>query len=138
MTGMEDTLQALDDLISQFLSLDRSLWTSSDDADAFLEAVDELTSAIRSLDITSADHTLLESFDHPLEHCASRLGDEFQHLIDTSGFDANVKKSHNDDDSHTLVALPVSNFDIIVDTLPDGVIFEAKPDCTKDGCCWFW
>ncbi|KAL5229237.1 hypothetical protein ABZP36_017502 [Zizania latifolia] len=131
MTGMEDTLQALDDLISQFLCLDRPLWSSSDDADAFLEAVDNLTSTIRSLDSTSTDHVLLESFDHLLECCSLRLADELQHLIDTSVFDANysyhnTSKNHNDDDGHILVAQPVRNFDIIVDALPEGVIFEAN------------
>ncbi|XP_062207310.1 exocyst complex component EXO70B1-like, partial [Phragmites australis] len=131
VTGMEDTLQALDDLISQFLGLERSLWSSSDDADAFLEAVDELTSTIHDLEKTSADHVLLESFDLLLERCSSRLKDEFQRLIGTSGFDDNhgyhdIKKSHNDDDSHTLVALPIRNFDIIIDALPEDVIIEAN------------
>ncbi|KAL6616307.1 hypothetical protein ACP70R_038577 [Stipagrostis hirtigluma subsp. patula] len=129
---MEDTLQALDDLISQFLSLDRSLWTSSDDADAFLEAVDELTSTIHGLENTSSDHVLLESFDLLLKRCFSRLKHEFQRLISASGYDddhgyPNVKKSHNDDHSHTLVvALPVRNLDIIVDALPEGVVIEAN------------
>uniref|UniRef100_A0A0D3EVR9 Exocyst subunit Exo70 family protein n=1 Tax=Oryza barthii TaxID=65489 RepID=A0A0D3EVR9_9ORYZ len=132
MAGMEDTLQALNDLISQFLCLNRPLWSSSDDADAFLEAVDELTSTIHSLESMSADHILLESFDHLLERCSLRLGEELQHLIDASGFDTNcsypnTRKSHDDDDDrHTLVAQPVSNFDIIVDALPEGVIFEAN------------
>ncbi|XP_006644939.1 exocyst complex component EXO70B1-like [Oryza brachyantha] len=131
MTSMEDTLQALTDLISQFLCLNRPLWSSSDDADAFLEAVDELTSTIHGLESTSADDILLERFDHLLERCSLRLQDELHHLIDTTDFDAScsyhdTKKSHNDDDSHTLVAQPVSNFDIIVDTLPEGVIFEAN------------
>ncbi|KAL6853595.1 hypothetical protein ACP4OV_019624 [Aristida adscensionis] len=129
---MEETLQTLDDLISQFLSLDRSLWSSSDDADAFLEAVDELTSTIHGLENTPVDHLLLESFDLLLERCSSRLKDEFQRLISTSGFDDdhnyhNIKKSHNDDHSHILiVAQPVRNFDIIVDTLPDGIVTEAN------------
>jgi hypothetical protein len=86
MTSMEDTLKILDDLISQFLSLGRSLWSRSDDADAFLEAVDELISSIHGLENTT-DHGLLESFEILLERCSLRLGDEFQHLIATSNFD---------------------------------------------------
>jgi len=128
---MEDTLQTLDDLISQFLSLDRPLWSSSDDADAFLEAVDELTSTIRGLENTSEDHVLLESFDLLLERCSMRLKDEFQRLIVTSGFDDNhgghnIKKSRDEDDSHTFVAPPIRDFDIIVDALPDGVATQAN------------
>jgi hypothetical protein len=128
---MEEILQALDDLISQFLSLDRSLWSSSDDADAFLEAVDELTSTIHGLENTSADHVLLESFDLLLERCSMRLKDEFQQLVGTSGFshdhgDHNFKRSQNEDDNHTFVAQPVRNFDIIVDALPEGVVTEAN------------
>lgn len=128
---MEDTLQTLDDLISQFLSLDRPLWSSSDDADAFLEAVDELTSTIRGLENTSEDHVLLESFDLLLERCSMRLKDEFQRLIATSGFDDNhgghnIKKSRDEDDSHTFVAPPIRDFDIIVDALPDGVATQAN------------
>ncbi|CAL4960681.1 unnamed protein product [Urochloa decumbens] len=127
---MEDTLQALDDLISQFLSLNRSLWSSSDDADAFLEAVDELTSTIHGLENTSEDHALLESFDLLLERCSVRLKDEFQRLITTSSFndyhgDHNIKKSQDEDESHTFVALPIRDFDIIVDALPEGVATEA-------------
>ena len=128
---MEETLQALNDLISQFLSLDRSLWSSSDDADAFLEAVDELTSTIHGLENTSADHVLLESFDLLLERCSTRLKVEFQQLVGTSGFsddhgDHNFKRSQNEDDNHTFVAQPVRNFDIIVDALPEGVVTEAN------------
>ncbi|CAO2195118.1 unnamed protein product [Urochloa humidicola] len=128
---MEDTLQALDDLISQFLSLNRSLWSSSDDADAFLEAVDELTSTIHGLENTSDDHALLESFDLLLERCSRRLKDEFQGLIATSGFsdyhgDHNIKKSQDEDESDTFVALPIRDFDIIVDALPEGVVTEAN------------
>ncbi|CAL4973363.1 unnamed protein product [Urochloa decumbens] len=127
---MEDTLQALDDLISQFLSLNRSLWSSSDDADAFLEAVDELTSTIHGLENTSEDHALLESFDLLLERCSVRLKDEFQRLIATSSFndyhgDHNIKKSQDEDESHTFVALPIRDFDIIVDALPEVVATEA-------------
>uniref|UniRef100_A0A0D9V7C1 Exocyst subunit Exo70 family protein n=1 Tax=Leersia perrieri TaxID=77586 RepID=A0A0D9V7C1_9ORYZ len=130
LQGMEDTLQTLNDLISQYLCLNRPLWSSSDDADAFLEAVDELTSTIHSLERTSADH-VLEKFDHLLECCSLRLGDELHHLINASSFDSNYSnpnttKNHDDDDSHTLVAQPVSNFDIIVDTFPESVIFEAN------------
>ncbi|CAD6342948.1 unnamed protein product [Miscanthus lutarioriparius] len=128
---MEETLQALNDLISQFLSLDRSLWSSSDDADAFLEAVDELTSTIHGLENTSADHVLLENFDLLLERCSTRLKVEFQQLVGTSGFsddhgDHNFKRSQNEDDNHTFVVQPVRNFDIIVDALPEGVVTEAN------------
>lgn len=132
-TGMEKTLQALEDLISQFLSLDRSLWSSSDDADAFLEAVDELTFTIHGLENTLVDHVLLESFDLLLERCSMRLKDEFQRLVGTSGFsddhgDHNIKRSQNEDDSHvhTFVAQPIRNFDIIVHALPEGVVTEAN------------
>ncbi|PAN27780.1 hypothetical protein PAHAL_5G107000 [Panicum hallii] len=128
---MEDTLQTLDDLISQFLSLDRPLWSSSDDADAFLEAVDELTSTIHGLENTSEDHVLLESFDLLLESCSMRLKDEFQRLIATSGLDDNhrdhnIRKSQDEDDSHTFVAPPIRDFDIIVDALPEGVATQAN------------
>ena len=124
--GMEDTLQTLDDLISHFLSLDRPLWSNSNDADAFLEAVDELTSTIHGLENTSEDHALLESFDLLLERCSMRLKDEFQRLIATSGFDDNhgdhnIKKTQDENDSHTFVALPIRDFGIFVDALPEGV-----------------
>lgn len=135
---MDETLQALDDLISQFLSLDRSLWSSSDDAEAFLEAVDELTSTIHGLESTSADHALLESFDLLLERCSARLKDEFQRLVGTSGFsdddhgDRSSKRSQNEDaNDHTFVAQPVRNFDIIVDALPEGVVAEANRIATR-------
>ncbi|CAO1946447.1 unnamed protein product [Urochloa humidicola] len=60
-----------------------------------------------------------------------RLKDEFQRLIATSGFndyhgDHNIKKSQNEDESHTFVALPIRDFDIIVDALPEGVVTEAN------------
>ncbi|CAO2197105.1 unnamed protein product [Urochloa humidicola] len=60
-----------------------------------------------------------------------RLKDEFQRLIATSGFndyhgDHNIKKSQDEDESHTFVALPIRDFDIIVDALPEGVVTEAN------------
>ncbi|GJM92692.1 hypothetical protein PR202_ga09184 [Eleusine coracana subsp. coracana] len=82
---------------------------------------------------STEDHGLLENFDILLERCSSRLEYEFKHLIATSGFDDSdgytIKKnsSHNDgSDKHTQVALPITNFDIIVDTLSEGIIIEAN------------
>ncbi|GJM92690.1 hypothetical protein PR202_ga09182 [Eleusine coracana subsp. coracana] len=82
---------------------------------------------------STEDHGLLENFDILLERCSSRLEYEFKHLIATSGFDDSdgytIKKnsSHNDgSDKHTQVALPITNFDIIVDTLSEEAYASAR------------
>ena len=46
ITSMERTVRALDRQISQFVAMGRLIWADSADADAFLEAVDDLIGTV--------------------------------------------------------------------------------------------
>ena len=60
---MERTVRALDRQISQFVAMDRLIWADSADADAFLEAVDDLIGTVQELDAAGTNRALLDRAD---------------------------------------------------------------------------
>jgi hypothetical protein len=67
--SMERTLRALDRQISQFVAMDRLIWADSADADAFLEAVDDLIGTVQELDAAGTNRALLDRADELLSRC---------------------------------------------------------------------
>jgi hypothetical protein len=75
---MERTLRALDRQISQFVAMDRLIWADSADADAFLEAVDDLISTVQELDAAGtnrADELLSRCMATARTHCTRRTAE---------------------------------------------------------------
>ena len=52
-------MHALDRQISQFVAMGRLIWVDSADADAFLEAVDDLIGTVQELDAAGTNRALL-------------------------------------------------------------------------------
>ncbi|KAL0916017.1 hypothetical protein M5K25_013495 [Dendrobium thyrsiflorum] len=73
----EEHYSSLDHQFARFLSSDRSIWSDSADAAAFLDAVDSLISAVRDLDPPALGHV-----NDLLQQCMLRLEDEFRSLIE--------------------------------------------------------
>ncbi|KAG0467982.1 hypothetical protein HPP92_017310 [Vanilla planifolia] len=72
------TIDSLGQQISHFLSSDRTIWSDATDADAFLDSVDSLVTAVRCLNSSaSADQSTLDRADDLLHQCMLRLEDEF-------------------------------------------------------------
>ena len=53
--SMERTVRTLDRQISKFVTMDRLIWADSRDADAFLEAVDDLIDTVQEMDAAGTD-----------------------------------------------------------------------------------
>jgi hypothetical protein len=69
VTSMERTVRALDRQISQFVAMDRLIWADSADADAFLEAVDDLIGTVQELDAAGTNRALLDRAYELLSRC---------------------------------------------------------------------
>lgn len=120
----------LENQFSRFLSSDRSIWSDSTDAAAFLEAVDALISAVRDLEPPALDHA-----NDLLQQCMLRLEDEFRTLIENPygvspyepvpppGFDSDGEDSEEEEDQ-IPVAPPVTDYDFVIDALPPGSVAD--------------
>ncbi|KAI3963743.1 hypothetical protein MKW92_008100 [Papaver armeniacum] len=142
------TLKTLDRQISQYVSSDQPIWSNLNDSSEFLDAIDELLATIRDWEPISIENKPIASFldraDDLLQQAMFRLEDEFRLLIEKSSesFDLNrlnrsdsVGDNNNnfssdseDEDSFNEdripVAQPVSDYDIVIDALPSGVIAD--------------
>ncbi|KAG0466280.1 hypothetical protein HPP92_017860 [Vanilla planifolia] len=127
------TIDSLGQQISHFLSSDRTIWS---DADAFLDSVDSLVTAVRCLNSSaSADQSTLDRADDLLQQCMLRLEDEFRTLIENpygtslydpvppATFDSEGGDSEGDDD-RIPVATPVTDYDFVIDALPPGSVAD--------------
>ncbi|THF95727.1 hypothetical protein TEA_025320 [Camellia sinensis var. sinensis] len=83
--SLEQNLKALDRRISPYVSADHPIWSDSADASSFLDAVDELVSAIREWTPMAGDKPVaacLHRADDLLQQSMFRLEDEFRLLMD--------------------------------------------------------
>ncbi|XP_052208476.1 exocyst complex component EXO70B1 [Diospyros lotus] len=149
--AFEQTLKSLDRQISRYLSADHPIWSDSSDASTFLDAVDELVSAIRDWTPMAGDKPVaacLDRADDLLQQSMFRLEDEFRTLMERGGqsFDANRLRngesaanyaldSEEDEDEDEVgevigggadhqipVAHPVTDYDFVIDALPSGTV----------------
>ncbi|CAD6229285.1 unnamed protein product [Miscanthus lutarioriparius] len=140
VTSLERTVRTLDRQISQFVTMDRLIWADSADADAFLEAVDDLVGTVQELDAAGTNRGLLDRADELLSRCMARLEDEFRALIERPddaapqvpggfGSDESEEEDYDADDGFgdepIPIARPVSNFDIVIDALPPGSVSDV-------------
>ncbi|KAK8969381.1 hypothetical protein KSP40_PGU010002 [Platanthera guangdongensis] len=112
--------------VLRFLSSDRPIWSDSADAAAFLEVIDALVAAVG--DYQPPANGLLHQ-------CMIRLEDEFRTLIENPysvspyepvpppGFDSEGEDSDGDE-NQIPVALPVTNYDYVIDALPPGSVAD--------------
>ncbi|XP_057725044.1 exocyst complex component EXO70B1 [Arachis stenosperma] len=150
--ALDHSLKSLDRRISQFVSSDRPIWADSADAVAFLDAVDELVAAVAEWSQLSTDKAFgacLARAEDMLQHAMFRLEDEFRSLMERAGesfdltppyrngvesvenipFDSEEEENEletavNDgaEEDQIPVALPVTDYDIVIDALPAGTI----------------
>ncbi|KAM0878526.1 hypothetical protein ACQ4PT_034817 [Festuca glaucescens] len=142
VTSLERTVRTLDRQISQFVTMDRLIWADSADADAFLEAVDDLIGTVQELDAAGTSRGLLDRADELLSRCMARLEDEFRALIERpddavpaappGGFDSEQSEGDEDYDADDgygdepiPIARPVSDFDVVIDALPPGSVSDV-------------
>ncbi|KQK10394.1 exocyst complex component EXO70B1-like [Brachypodium distachyon] len=140
VTSLERTVRTLDRQISQFVTMDRLVWADSADADAFLEAVDDLIGTVQELDAAGTNRGLLDRADELLSRCMARLEDEFRALIERpddaapaapGGFDSEESEDEGYDaddgygDEPIPIAKPVSDFDVVIDALPPGSVSDV-------------
>jgi hypothetical protein len=138
VTSMERTVRTLDRQISQFVAMERLIWADSADADAFLEAVDDLIGTVQELDAAGTNRALLDRADELLSRCMARLEDEFRSLIERpddaapvlpGGFGSDGSDDDEDfggedgyGDEPVPVAKPVTDYDVVIDALSPGSI----------------
>ncbi|CAL4894047.1 unnamed protein product [Urochloa decumbens] len=138
VTSMERTVRTLDRQISQFVAMDRLIWADSGDADAFLEAVDDLIGTVQELDAAGTNRALLDRADELLSRCMARLEDEFRALIERpddaapaapGGFGSDGSDDDDDfgggdgyGDEPIPIAKPVTDYDVVIDALSPGSI----------------
>lgn len=138
----EQTLKSLDRQISGCVTADHPIWSDSADAASFLYAVDELIAAIREWNPLANDKSVSSCLDRAedlLQQAMFRLEEEFKTLMEqgTESFDltsfrngesANPNYSSDSDEeldgeeSDIPVAHPISDYDIVIDALPSGII----------------
>ncbi|PAN19017.1 hypothetical protein PAHAL_3G243300 [Panicum hallii] len=138
VTSMERTVRTLDRQISQFVAMDRLIWADSADADAFLEAVDDLIGTVQELDAAGTNRALLDRADELLSRCMARMEDEFRALIERpddaapvvpGGFGSDASDEEDDfgggdgyGDEPIPIAKPVTDYDVVIDALSPGSI----------------
>ncbi|XP_020226063.1 exocyst complex component EXO70B1 [Cajanus cajan] len=146
--ALDHSLKTLDRRISNYVSSDRPIWADAADSAAFLDAVDELVAAVAEWNHLASDKAVaacLVRAEDMLQHAMFRLEDEFRSLMERGGesfgltrdprhgesaenlpFDSedddDDEEARNGDDEQIPVALPVTDFDIIIDALPAGTI----------------
>ncbi|XP_062179904.1 exocyst complex component EXO70B1-like [Phragmites australis] len=142
VTSMERTVRTLDRQISQFVAMDRLIWADSADADAFLEAVDDLIGTVQELDAAGTNRALLDRADELLSRCMARLEDEFRALIERpddaapvvpGGFGSDGSDDDEDfgggdgyGDEPIPIAKPVTDYDVVIDALSPGSIANVR------------
>ncbi|KAJ3703143.1 hypothetical protein LUZ61_006848 [Rhynchospora tenuis] len=142
MTSFERTLRTLDRQISQVINQERLIWSESDAAEGFLEAVDDLIATIKDLESAPLgnNQNLLDRADDLLQKCMFRLEREFKSLIERpddaapavpsrpTGFDSDESDEYEYDedieDARIPIARPVTDYDVVIDALPPGSVSD--------------
>ncbi|KZV43700.1 hypothetical protein F511_00251 [Dorcoceras hygrometricum] len=129
--GSTALLQALNPLqrqISQYLSLDRPIWSKSADSSCFLDAIDQLIVVIRDWTPFAGEESTascLDRAEYLLQQAMFRLEQEFRTIFErgSQSFDLNNPEyisSDEDDDDEIPVAQPMKDYDLVLDLLPAG------------------
>nr|GEU45613.1 exocyst complex component EXO70B1 [Tanacetum cinerariifolium] len=135
VTRLDQALKSLDRQIGRYVTVDRPIWSDSADAVAFLDSVDELVNLIREWTPLAADKTVTVCLDRAedlLQQVMFRLEEEFKLLMDSFDDVANDLSSVENDEEEEgegeeeeeeiPVANVVSDYNVIIDALPSGVI----------------
>ncbi|RDX70802.1 Exocyst complex component EXO70B1, partial [Mucuna pruriens] len=149
--ALDHSLKSLDRRISHYVSSDRPIWADAADSAAFLDAVDELVAAVAEWNHLASDKSVaacLVRAEDMLQHAMFRLEDEFRSLMERGGESFGLTRSYRngestenlpfeseeddeedevrngggDEEEQIPVALPVTDFDIVIDALPSGTI----------------
>ncbi|KAJ6878315.1 hypothetical protein NC651_030912 [Populus alba x Populus x berolinensis] len=144
--ALDHTIKSLERQISQYVAADHPIWSDSADSSAFLDCVDELISTVRGLSASSSAGAYLARAEDLLQQTMFRLEEEFRLLIERGGesfettrsynngngeltednsnllFDDSDEDDHDYSDSEIPVAQRLSNYDVIIDALPSGII----------------
>ncbi|KAK7321394.1 hypothetical protein VNO77_32005 [Canavalia gladiata] len=150
--ALDHSLKSLDRRISHYVSSDRPIWADVADAAAFLDAVDDLIAAVAEWSPLASEKsvaTCLVRAEDMLQHAMFRLEDEFRSLMERGGesfdltqpyrngestenlpFDSEEEDEEADEEARNggeeeeqiPVALPVTDYDIVIDALPSGTI----------------
>ncbi|KAI3450278.1 hypothetical protein Pfo_006943 [Paulownia fortunei] len=143
--GVEQTLNSLRRRISRYISADAPIWSNSSDSSSFLDSVDQLIAAVREW-TPLAEHkkisSCLDRAEDLLQQSMFRLEDEFRALIErgaesfdlTGGgsthhsdySDEDDDVSVEDDEDFIPVAHPITDYDVVVDVLPEGIIGDLN------------
>lgn len=129
----DQTLNSIYRQISKYLTVDHPIWAESVDSATFLDAVDELTAAIRFWTPMGNDkgvRACLSRADDLLQQAMFRIVEEFRMLMERGGeaLDSQNGAFESDEDDEDVqtdeipIAHPVTSFDIIIDALPVGTI----------------
>uniref|UniRef100_A0A0E0L3Q4 Exocyst subunit Exo70 family protein n=1 Tax=Oryza punctata TaxID=4537 RepID=A0A0E0L3Q4_ORYPU len=138
VTSMERTVRTLDRQISQFVAMDGLIWADSADADAFLEAVDDLIGTVQELEAAGTNRGLFDRAEELLSRCMARLEEEFRALIERpddaapaapGGFRSDGSDDEEDfgggdgyGDEPIPIAKPVTDYDVVIDALSPGSV----------------
>ncbi|QCE01016.1 exocyst complex component 7 [Vigna unguiculata] len=148
--ALDHSLKSLDHRISHHVSSDRPIWADAAHAAAFLDAVDELVAVVAEWNHLASDKAVaacLVRAEDMLQHAMFRLEDEFRTLMERGGESFGLTRSYRNGEStenmpfeseeedeeedeaknggeeeQIPVALPVTDFDIVIDALPAGTI----------------
>uniref|UniRef100_A0A7N1A9F7 Exocyst subunit Exo70 family protein n=1 Tax=Kalanchoe fedtschenkoi TaxID=63787 RepID=A0A7N1A9F7_KALFE len=136
----ELTLTSLHRQISQYLAVDHPIWADLADSAAFLDAVDELTAAIRFWTPMATDKGIracLARADDLMQQTMFRVVEEFRTLMERGGeaYDSSLSVNYafdsdeddggvgdEGDENCVPIAHPIISYDIIIDALPSGTI----------------
>ncbi|KAK7300868.1 hypothetical protein RJT34_11719 [Clitoria ternatea] len=149
--ALDHSLKSLDRRISHYVSSDSPIWADAADSAAFLDAVDDLVAALAEWNHLAGDKSVsacLVRAEDMLQHAMFRLEDEFRSLMERGGESFDLTRpyrngestenlpfeSEDEDDEEVVdgarngeveqipVALPVTNYDIVIDALPSVTI----------------
>lgn len=135
--SLERILKSLHRQISRQVSSDHPIWSDSADSATFLDCVDELLSTIGEWNPMANDKSVSASLDKAedlLQLVMFRLEDEFRILmkravesVDDTRFQDGEHSSESEeeeDDSEIPIAHPITNYDILIEALPAGIISD--------------
>ncbi|XP_027335853.1 exocyst complex component EXO70B1-like [Abrus precatorius] len=149
--ALEQKLNSIDRRILCHVSSDQSIWSNSADSASFLAAVDELVAAVEDWSPLASDKEVgacLLRADEMLQQAMFRAEDEFRSLMELGGdlydltrnnggstrnddspFDSDDdEEEENDGGGNDLipVAKPVSDYDVVIDSLPPGTVNDLR------------
>ncbi|KAF5751323.1 Exocyst subunit exo70 family protein B1 [Tripterygium wilfordii] len=144
--ALEHTLKSLERQISQYITADNPIWADPADSSAFLDSIEELIATIRGWSPMASEKSVsacLVRAEDLMQQAMFRVAEEFRSLMERGGesFELNQSTRNvasfyseedeeeenggliaNDEDEEIPVAQPITDYDIIIDSLPSGTI----------------